>query len=406
MGGNKKYSGYKSFQYLEPGVDYKPFKLAKELGRVPSSVVPLSKKEEERAQEILEKSIVISLHDHPEIFPDNIEEVFDYTRTGRIALAYEGLAHSYLDAVFDGLENGTGMIRGPDPWDWDNIVYQIGYRLSDLDHQDFVILGKRVDDILRAHKEGKVALIMHLEAPPTGVGADLDKVDILYGFGIRCMGITYSQGNDLGAGLANSVDGGLTDLGYNVVERMNKIGMAIDIAHAGDKTALDVIEASKDPVFVTHAGARALWPSSRMKPDEVIQALAEKGGVFGIEAAPHTTITYNNKKHTLESVMEHFQYIEKLVGIDHVAFGPDTLYGDHVALHRLYAAQLYIDKSHRTRISEKEPEYPKVPYVDGLENPSEFSNIVRWLVKHGYSDQEIKKVIGENILRVLKKVWK
>ena len=406
MESNKRYSGYKSFQYLEAGVDYKPFKLAKEIGRVPSSVVTLSKSEEERVQEILEKNIMISLHDHPEVFPDNIEEVFDYTRTGRIALAYEGLAYSYLDAVFDGLEDGTGMIRGPDPWDWDNIVYQIGYRLSDLDHQDFVIIGKKVDDILKAHEEGRVALIMHLEAPPTGVGADIDKVDVLYGFGVRCMGIAYSQGDDLGAGLANSVDGGLTDLGYNVVERMNKLGMAIDIAHAGDKTSLDVIEASNDPVFITHAGARVLWPSSRMKPDEVIQALAEKGGVFGIEAAPHTTITYNNKKHTLESIMEHFQYIEKLVGIDHVAFGPDTLYGDHVALHKLYAAQLYIDRSHKSNIVEKEPEYPKVPYVDGLENPSEFPNIVRWLVKHGYTDENIKKVVGENILRVLRKVWK
>jgi len=404
LGGNKRYSGYRSFQYLEKGVDYRDFRLVREVGRVKSSVVPLSKAEEERVQEILEKSVVISLHDHPEVFPEDVNDVMEYIRSGRIALGYEGLAASYLDAVFDGLEDGTGIMRSPDPWDWDNIIYQIGLRLSDIAHQDFVIRAERVDDIIRAYNEGRVALVLSLEAPPTGTGYDIDRLEVLYGLGVRCVGITYSHGNELGSGLADRVDRGLTDLGYEVVKMMNKLGLAIDISHAGDKTSLDVIEASSDPVFITHAGARSLWPSPRLKPDEVIQALAEKGGVIGIEAAPHTTITYNNRRHSIESVMEHFQYIEKLVGIDYVAFGPDTLFGDHVALHKLFSRQLAISRSQVPRGSGLE--YPEVEYVDGLENPAEFPNIVRWLVKHGYSDNEIRKVIGENVLRVLRRVWK
>lgn len=88
MGGNKKYDEYKSYQNLEPNVDYKPFKLCKEINRVPSSTVPLSKTEEERVHELLEKSIIISLHDHPEIFP-KIEEVFDYIRTGKMVFGFE-----------------------------------------------------------------------------------------------------------------------------------------------------------------------------------------------------------------------------------------------------------------------------------------------------------------------------
>jgi membrane dipeptidase len=215
------------------------------------------------------------------------------------------------------------------------------------------------------------------------------------------MGIAYSRGNEYGGGLADKVDKGLTDIGYELVDRMNKLGILIDLAHAGDKTSLEVIEYSKYPVAITHAGARALWPSRRMKPDEVIQALAEKGGVFGIEAAPHTTITMKNPRHSLESVMEHFQYIEKLVGIDHVAFGPDTLFGDHVTLHKAFREFLSLSS-----VEENLPLFPRVEYVDGLENPSEFINIVRWLVKHGYSDQEITKVMGGNILDLLKRVWK
>ena len=396
----RKYDGYKSYQYLDEGIDFKPYKLARQVNRVQSKTIPLSKSEEERVQEIIEKYPIISLHDHLIVFPEDPNLILDYIRHGRLWIAYEGLAASCLDAVFAGLLNGIGPIESRDPWDWNNIVYQIGMFLSDLKHQNFLILAEKVDDILNAHKEGRIAVVISLESTPN-IGSNLDKVDVLYGFGVRCMGITYSQGNQFGSGLADKVDYGLTDLGYKLVERMNKLGIAIDLAHANDKTSIEAIEASKNPVFITHAGARALWPSKRMKPDEVIQALAEKDGVIGIEAAPHTTLTYKNRRHSLEAVMEHFEYIVKLIGIDYVAFGPDTIFGDHVALHRVFREELALSKSR-----EGLPEYEEVEYVDGIENPSEYINIIRWLVKHGYSNNEIRKVIGENILRVLKQVWK
>jgi membrane dipeptidase len=398
VGKKKNYKGYQSWSFLEPFKDYKPYVLARQVRRVNSRVIELSKVEEERFQELLEKSIVISFHEHSSVWPENPAEFIEYARGGRYWIGYEGLAVAGIDGFFEGMENGTGFIRSPDPWDWDNIIHQIGIYRADIDHQDMVFIATKAEDFIRAHNEGKIAMVLHLEAPPH-IGEDIIKVDILYGLGIRCMGITYSKGNEFGSGLADKVDRGLTDLGYELVERMNKLGILIDLAHVGDKTSLDVIEASKDPVVVTHAGARSLWPSRRMKPDEVIKALAEKGGVFGIEAAPHTTLTFKNPRHSIESIMEHFQYIEKLVGIDYVAFGPDTLFGDHVALHKAFASYLSISKA------EEGPEHPRVEFVDGLENPSEFSNIIRWLIKNGYSDQEIKKVIGENILRVTRRVW-
>jgi len=127
--------------------------------------------------------------------------------------------------------------------------------------------------------------------------------------------------------------------------------------------------------------------------------------VIGVEAAPHTTLTANNPQHSIESFMEHFEYIRDLVGIDHVAFGPDTLYGDHVGLHHVYAAALSIDESHEGD-EDKGPQFEEVPYVKGIENPTEAShNILRWLVKHDYSDEDIAKVLGGNILRVLEEVW-
>lgn len=392
----KHYSGYTSYSYLEPGRDYKAFRLAEQLGRVASSRVPLSKAEEERVEEILEKHVAISFHDHGIVFPRDPGEFIEYSRRGRMWIAYRGLAASGLDAYFEGLFDGIALSDGPDPWSWSSVVRQIGMFSSDLDHQDLLFIARRAEDAVRAHREGRIAVYLHLEGPPR-IGEDLDRVDVLYGLGVRCMGIAYSRGNEFGSGLADKHDRGLSDLGYMLIERMNKLGMLIDLAHAGDRTSLDVIEASRRPVAITHAGARALWPTRRMKPDEILQALGEKGGVIGVEAAPHTTLTEKHPRHTLESVMEHFEYIVDLIGIDHVAFGPDTLFGDHVALHKVFAGELSIGSAHG-----EAPSYEEVEYVDGLENPSDYINIVRWLVKHGYSDDEIGKVIGGNVLRLLR----
>ena len=398
MGTHKVYNGEVSFGYLRAGEDYRVFELAEEIGRVRSSRIELSKNEEDRVEELVEKCIIISLHDHPSVYPKNISELFDYVRQNRIFLGYRGLAASGLDAVFDGLLDGTNLITSNYPWRWDSTVYEIGMRLCDIAHQEFVIRGERVDDIRRAHREGRLALILHLEGASM-IENELDRVDVLYGLGVRCMGLVYSDSNMIGGGLKEKGDGGLTDFGYRVVERMNRVGMAIDLAHVGDATSLDAIEASDKPVFITHAGSRTVWRTKRMKPDEVLHAMAEKGGVIGLEAAPHTTLSETHPRHTIESVMDHFKYLEKLIGLDHVAFGPDTLFGDHVGLHRLFSKELSISQINTGM------KYPTVEYVDGLENPSEFPNIIRWLVREGYSDQDIAKVIGENILRVLSQVW-
>ena len=147
-------------------------------------------------------------------------------------------------------------------------------------------------------------------------------------------------------------------------------------------------------------GGLEVVDTPRMKPDDVIIECARKGGVIGIEAAPHTTLTKRHPEHSIESYMEHFEYIANLVGIDHVAFGPDTLFGDHVGLHHVFAGALSIKSAHG-----KTP-FEEVEYVKGIENPAEaFPNIVRWLVAHGYSDQDIRKSVSGNIVRVLEEAW-
>jgi hypothetical protein len=121
-----------------------------------------------------------------------------------------------------------------------------------------------------------------------------------------------------------------------------------------------------------------------------------------MSAAPHTTLSAAHPRHSIESVMDHFRYCADMVGIEHVAFGPDTLYGDHVALHRIFARLLSIGAGPSSR----GPSFDPVAYVDGLENPTEnFGNICGWLVQHGYDDADIRAVLGGNIYRALQLIW-
>lgn len=408
MGRKKNYSGYKAYQYLTPGIDYKAFKLREAIKNDWAFTVPLSKLEEERAEKLLEKNIVISLHEHPTIMPDDPRESVKLCSEGKEFMAYEALSHSGLDAVFDNLMNGTANITSKHGWKWTDTIHDLGQRLCDIAHQDFVIHCKTVEDIITAHETGRLAWIAVLESASC-IENEVDRIDVLYGLGVRSMGLNYSESNMLGSGLKELCDGGLNDFGYDAVIRMNKVGMLIDVSHVSDKTALDTIESSKKPIIISHAGARALMPTSRMFPDEVIHALAEKKGVIGIEAAPGTTATKQHPVHTIATYMEHIEYCIDLVGINYVGCGPDTLYGDHVGYYRLEDDRLKTEGlGHYTRPGQKSTIYlDTLPdYVKGMENPTEcLQNVTRWMVKHGYSDQEIAKVIGNNALRLLEKIW-
>jgi len=398
MGAHKQYAGYQPYQYLEKNLDYQSFSLAREIGRVPSRQIALSPLEEQRVQELLANHIAISMHDHPVVIPEDIREIFEQKRRGRDFTGFAGLAASGLDCVFDNLMNGLCTITSQAGWKWTDVLHDLGMRLCDLAHQDFIIVCDGVRNISEAHTTGRLALVPTLESA-TPIENELDRLDVLYGFGIRSMGIAYSEANALGSGLREARDGGLTEFGRQVVRRMNKLGIVIDAAHCGDQTTLDIIAASEHPIVISHAGARSLWPTRRLKPDQVLEALAAKGGVLGIEAAPHTTLTEHHPRHSIESCMEHFEYAVRLLGIDHVGFGPDTMFGDHVGLHHAYAALFSIAQVLGGK------QYEEVEYVDGLENPADFPNIIRWLVQHRYADVDIAKVMGGNALRVLKQVW-
>ncbi|MGH7610459.1 MAG: dipeptidase [Candidatus Dormibacteria bacterium] len=397
-----RYRGYRSYDYLVPGQDYRVFELAEELERVPSEAVGVSEEQERRVQGLLQEGPIVSFHDHPVVIPKDPEQLFEYRRHGRDVTGYRGLSRSGLDLIFDNLADGEGQITSLSGWKWEDTLLDLGMRLCDVAHQDYLVVIRRLEELETARRLGQLGVVLAIESA-TPIENELDRLDVLYGFGVRAVGVTYSEANSLGSGLLESRDSGLTSFGSRAVRRMNQLGILIDCSHAGDQTTLDTIALSRTPVAISHAGARGLWPSARMKPDEVIRACAAQGGVIGIEAAPHTTLSPDHRRHGVESYMAHFEYCCELVGIDHVAFGPDTMFGDHVGFHRAVEHRLGPAAS----LPPSQLDFERVEWVQGLENPGEtFPNIVRWLVAHGYSDAEILKAVGGNILRLLESAWR
>lgn len=164
MGLNKQYKGYKAYEYLEAGVDYREFELTDGDKVFPEYLIPLTEEQEERVKKIAKEKVFISIHDHPALFPKNIKrDVFEFNREGRQPCAYEALSRSYLDCVFDNLMDGTCIIHSKSGWKWSEVLHDLGMRLCDLAHQDFVIRCEKVEDIYRAHREGKIALVPAIE---------------------------------------------------------------------------------------------------------------------------------------------------------------------------------------------------------------------------------------------------
>lgn len=389
---------YTSYSYLPEGQNFTDIELAPEFNRVPAYKAELTADEKARSEKLMRDNITISLHDHPVRFPNDMRQTPEYNRTGRQHTAFAGVKESGMTVIFDNMMDGTACVTGNAPWRWLDIITDIGMRQADIAHQDDVIVIRTLEDIHYAKKAGKVGFVFGLEAA-TPIENEIDRLDVLYGLGIRQIGIAYSDSNSLGSGLNESVDGGMTDFGRRCVTRMNQLGMAVDISHSSDQTGIDACKASTKPVFMTHAGAKAIWPIKRMKSDDVLKAVADTGGVIGMSAAPHTTLSEAHPQHSIDSVMDHLMYCIDLVGIEHVAFGPDTLYGDHVGLHTVFSHLL------STAFSEA-PKFERVKYVDGLENPTEnFWNIAGWLVKNGFSDKAIAAILGGNILRALEGIW-
>ncbi len=271
----------------------------------------------------------------------------------------------------------------------------IGQYRSIVEKEPGLVSAFTAADIRKAKKEGIQAILYQLE--PWSGRRNLDLVDVAYGLGFRMILLTFNTRTYIGDGCAEKTNAGLSYLGLELVERLNSAGILIDLSHCGIQTSLDAIEHSKDPCLFNHTGARALNPQvKRLRTDEELQAITEKGGMIGISAIPNQLSS--KLEQSIEDHLNHIDYVADLVGTNHMMIGLDNVFDDQVQNHK------EMDKKSKGLNRKRDGMVLVAPYIYGLEAPDEWENIVRGLVKHGYSDSDIKKIIGENALKIIKQV--
>ncbi len=267
--------------------------------------------------------------------------------------------------------------------------------------KDFVAKAVVPDDVLAAKREGRRCLYLTGNGVPLAqqwntVPEELSYVRIFFQLGIRMMHLTYQRRNMIGDGCGETSNAGLSDFGRAAIAEMNRIGIIPDCAHSGWQTSLEAAKASSKPVVASHTTCGAIYPHIRSKPDDVLKAIVDSGGFAGICCIPR----YLRKSGDIGVLLDHIDYIAKKFGTDHVAIGTDVAYTSQNAS----AEAKKVPRTGKKR-DDFRSLWPKDDYV----TTSEARDSVSWtnwplftvgLVQRGYSDEDIRKIIGGNVLRV------
>jgi membrane dipeptidase len=287
-----------------------------------------------------------------------------------------------------------------DPKSYEDVAYDWGMagvleydRLID-NEPDYWMKATRTADIQTARDQGRIALF-YLFQNSTQFGHDLDNVDVFYGLGVRSSQITYNFQNWAGAGCNELNGSGLTVFGHELVEKMNDVGMLIDLSHAGMKTMADTIAASNVPLIVSHSCCKALFDHNRNTTDENIKAIADKGGLFGVtQMRPFMTHQIDDAVHFY---YQHIEHAIDVAGIEHVCIGSDR---DHrrLTLTEEYIAELKAEEGPNFVRSE----WPL--YFEELNGPRRMETIWDGLQSRGMNEDHLEKLFGLNLERLYTEV--
>ncbi len=261
-------------------------------------------------------------------------------------------------------------------------------------------------DIARAKAEGRRCLYFTGNGVPlpedwVSVQDELRYIGIFFDLGCRMMHLTYNRRNMIGDGCMETANAGLSDFGRAVIQEMNRVGVIVDTAHSGWQTSLEAAQVSRSPMVASHSGCAALNPHPRCKPDEVIRAIADTDGYFGICCIPH----FLGRSGDINAMLDHIEYAAKLVGPDHVAIGTDVAY-----VPRANAAEMAKAAARRPARSRWENFWlPGTAGTGSGWGTAEQVKSMAWtnwplftvgMVQRGLSDEDIAKILGGNVLRV------
>jgi membrane dipeptidase len=271
--------------------------------------------------------------------------------------------------------------------------------------RDFMPKAVTPDDIEAAKKQNRHCLCFTGNGVPLrqhwiSVEDELRYVRIFFQLGIRMMHLTYQRRNMIGDGCGETSDGGLSDFGRAVVAELNRVGVIVDVAHSGWQTSLDAAKASGQPMVASHTTCAALHEHIRSKPDEVIRAIVDTGGLVGVCCVP----SYLGGTGDVAALLDHVDHVAKKFGTGHVAIGSDTAYSSRNAA---------IENRKVPRRAPQRKEFRSLWPDDAFTPPPNMhpkaADSLAWtnwplftvgLVQRGYSDEDIRKIVGGNMLRV------
>jgi len=234
-------------------------------------------------------------------------------------------------------------------------------------------------------------------------GPDLFRLDTFFHLGLRVLQPTYNLRNLVGDGCLEKANGGLSLLGYELVERANELGICLDLSHAGRRTTSDVIRASKKPVAITHTGCAALVDVPRNTPDEQLRSVAKRGGVVGIYFIPFLRAA---GQPTAEDVVRHIEHAIKTCGEDHVGIGTD---GAISAIEVTAETRRRLRESFAVRkemgVAAPGEDAERLQFIPDLNSPRRLEKLATLLLDRGHSEKRVRKVLGENLQRLFNEVW-
>jgi len=265
----------------------------------------------------------------------------------------------------------------------------------ELAESEAFILVETVDDIHRAKREGRIGFVICLE----GASPLQEEISYLRNFhrlGLRCLGLTHDLRNGVADGIRERSAGGLTHFGVKVVEECNRLGVVVDVSHLSDRGTWDVLEASAHPIIASHSNARALCDVMRNLPDDLIEAIAAQGGVIGFHAL--NALVSEKPDPTLDDLLRHIAHIAEVGGVDCIGIGPDLMENwDPGIFHRVTEKSRTLHGVPTTRMN--------WAYPEGMASIAELPNVTAGLLELGFGEEDVRKFLGGNFLRVFERVW-
>lgn len=284
---------------------------------------------------------------------------------------------------------------------FDNAVASIGYWERELAaHPDALTKVRSVGELEDAKVSRRLGLIYGFQDSAMLEG-DLDRLQLFHNLGVRIIQLTYNVRNLAGDGCLEPAAGGLSRFGHSLVERMNDLGMLVDLSHCSAPTTEDGIEASRGPVAITHSGCKAVYDHPRSKSDDVLRRMADKGGVLGIYLMPFLNAS---GPATADDVLRHIEHAVNVCGEDHVGIGSDQsitpvqLTPDYVEQQRVFSEQ-----RQRRRIAA--PREDELLFVPEINTPRRLDLIADMLLRNKHSEARVEKIVGGNFARLIAEVW-